>query len=146
VSDRLTFAGEEFGVADRIGLMPLMRFAHLADGGVDSEDMSALAAMYDLLEQCIDPVDWQRFQRAATKVRADGEALMGIVKQAIEVIGERPTGRPSDSSDGPTVTEPKSVTEPGSSGKSAVVVQLESKGRADMAQIVAMAERARSAS
>lgn len=137
----IEFAGEKFAVADRVGLMPLMRFAHLASAGVDSEDMEALAAMYDLLEQCLADEDWGRFQRAATKSRADGEALMGVVQKAIEVIGERPTGPASDSSGGPTVIEPKSVSVPVSSEPLRLIRELEGQGRADKAEFVKLAAR-----
>lgn len=147
MGDVISFAGEEFHVAERIGLMPLMRFAHLASAGVDSEDMEALAAMYDLLEQCVANGEWQRFQRAATRTRADGEALMKVVQDAIAVLSERPTGRPSDSSDGPTTTRPKSAIGQVSSESRddylAVVKEWEDKGRPDTALMVLMAGEAR---
>lgn len=145
MSDRsIEFAGESFAVADKIGLMPLMRFAHLADSGVDSEDMAGLAAMYDLLEQCIAEQDWSRFQRAATKSRADGDDLMAAVQAAIAVISERPTGRPSDSSAGLTVIEPKSESEPVSSVQPELqlVRELELAGRADKAEFIVQRMRA----
>lgn len=131
--------GDRFRVAERVGLMPLMRFAHLADAGVDSEDMSALAAMYDLLEQCFLAEDWARFQRAATKARADGEALMGVVKEAIQVISERPTSPPSDSLDGQTTTAPKFDSAPVSSPEVRLIRTLEASGRADKAEFVRLA-------
>ena len=43
---------QTYYVADKFGLAPLMRFAHIAKQGVDSDDMEGLAAMYDLLGQC----------------------------------------------------------------------------------------------
>jgi hypothetical protein len=132
----ISFAGEEFAVAERIGLMPLMRFAHIAESGVDSEDMAGLAAMYDLLEQCVAEEDWSRFQRAATKSRADGEALMAVVKDAIEAISARPTSRPSDSSAGPTTTRPSSAGD----SSSRVIARLEENGRPDLALVVAQAQ------
>ncbi len=132
----ITFAGELFQVAEKVGLMPLMRFAHIADSGVDAEDMAGLAAMYDLLEQCIAEDEWQRFQRVATKARADGEQLMGVVKDAIEAITARPTGRPSDSSAGPTPTPPRSEAD----YSSRVIARLEESGRPDLALVVAQAQ------
>lgn len=140
------FFGERYPVADKIGLMPLMRFARVAEAGVDSGDMAGLAAMYDLLEQCIADESWPAFQRAATRNRADGDDLMRVVKDAIEAIAARPTGRPSDSSDGPAAIEPRSVTEPVSSEPLRLIRDLEEQGRADKAEFVAMAQRAASAS
>lgn len=91
-------------MADAVGLMPLMRFAKVAKSGVDSDDMDGLVAMYDLLEQCIAPQDWGRFQAHADKVRADGEMLMGVVADVMGRLASRPTRRSSPSSDGPTST------------------------------------------
>lgn len=141
------FFGGRFQVAERVGLMPLMRFAKVAKSGVDSDDMAGLAAMYDLLEQCIAPADWQRFQDAADKARADGEELMKVVQTAIELISARPTGRPSDSSDGPQITPQRSGSGRDSSAEESlrVVRELEAAGRPDKAQFVVMAMRERSA-
>jgi len=47
------FLGVQFAIADKIGLMPLMRFAHAAKSGLDSADLEGMAAMYDMLRQCI---------------------------------------------------------------------------------------------
>lgn len=113
-------------MADRIGLMPLMRFAKVAKARVDSADLAGLAAMYDLLEQCIAESDWDRFEAHADKSRADGDDLMAVVGRVFEVLTERPTSRPSDSSDGPATTSAKS--EGGSSGE-ALVASLEAEGR-----------------
>lgn len=133
-AETITFGGEEFRIADKVGLMPLMRFAHVASGGVDAEDMAGLVAIHDLLEQCFPEDEWSRFQRVATKTRADGAELMGVIKSVFEAIGRRPTGRSSDSSDGPTPTPLRSVD--GSSSE--VIARLQSKGRPDLAYMVDM--------
>lgn len=100
----ITFAGESFGLADKFGLMPLMRFAKAARAGADSSEMEGLAALYDLLADLIAPQDWDRFETAATRTRADGDALLAVVQDAIVAVASRPTARPSDSSDGPSST------------------------------------------
>lgn len=142
----ISFGGEQFTLADKIGLMPLMRFAKTAQGGADSNDMAGLAAMYDLLEQCIAPADWRRFEAAADKTRASGDELMGLVKDAIEAISARPTGRPSDSSDGPATTAPRFESEPDSSEQPELrlIRSLEAQGRPDKAQFVKLAMQGRS--
>ena len=142
----VAFGGERFTVADKIGLMPLMRFAKAAQGGVDSNDMAGLAAMYDLIEQCIAPADWARFQSVADKTRADGEELMAVVKDVIEALSARPTTRPSDSSAGPATIEPKSAAEPDLSDQPELrlIRSLESQGRPDKAQFVKLAMQGRS--
>lgn len=96
------FGGESFACSDSIALMALMRFAHVASAGTDSNDLAGLAAMYDLLEQVIAADDWDRFQQAALRTKARGDELMAVVGEVIRVLSDRPTGRPSDSSGGPT--------------------------------------------
>jgi hypothetical protein len=139
-ADLVTFHGETFAMADRIGLMPLMRFAKFAKAGVDSADMAGLAALYDLLEQCIDPQDWPRFEACADKNRADGEELLEVVTDVIERLTDRPTTRPSVSSDGPRTVEPNS-TASSSSDASRLL-----PGRPDLQLFVVQAQEARAAS
>lgn len=132
----LTFAGKPFKVADKLGLMPLLRFAHLAKQGVDSDDMEGLVAIYDLLVNVIAPEDWEAFEQHAVDVRAEGDDLMLVVTQAIEMISSRPTERPSVSSDGPGRTSPSS---PGDSS-SRVIRRLEKEGRPSIALMVRQAQ------
>lgn len=101
----LVFMGRPFRVAEKFGLMPLIRFGYLSKKGLDTADESALAAMYEVIEQAIDPEEWDAFCDHATQTRADADELMTAVAQAIQVISSRPTVRPSDSSDGPSATE-----------------------------------------
>lgn len=135
----IDFAGETFRLADKIGLMPLMRFAHVSRRGVDSNDMEGLAAIYDLLKQCIADDDWGRFEDAAMTSRADGDELLEVVSRAVQAISERPTQEPSDSSDGQPITSGSSTD--GSS--SPVIGRLVEQGRPDLALIVDQAERSR---
>jgi hypothetical protein len=134
--ETVEFHGETYRIADQIGLMPLMRFAKVAQDGVDASDMDGLVAMYDLMEQCLVDEDWARFTVAATKHRADGEELMGVVRQAIEAMAERPTQRPSDSSDGQPSTSGSSTGD----SSSLVVRRLERQGRPDLALLVRRTE------
>ena len=105
----ITLLGKGFRVANKVGLMPLLRFAHLAAGGADTADMAALESMYDLLRGVIHDDDWAAFQDHASVVRADQDDLLEAVRDAIEVMTARPTVRPSDSSDGPPDTETSSL-------------------------------------
>lgn len=135
----IQFAGESFEVAEKIGLMPLMRFAHLARAGVDADDMEGLDAMYSLLQQCLTDDAWRRFEDAATRSRAGGDELMAVVKDAIEVMTARPTGQPSDSSAGLQSVSVNSADD----SSSPVIARLVAAGRPDMAHIVSMAEASR---
>lgn len=141
VAEQVTFCGEQFDIADRIGLMPLMRFAKVAQDGVDSTELAGLVAMYDLLEQCVAPHEWARFQATADQHRADSETLMGVVTTVIELLSARPTSRPSDSSDGPQRTAPNSTGD----SYSRVIAREEAAGRPDRALMVVQAKEARTA-
>jgi hypothetical protein len=141
MNEMIAFQGEDFRLADKMGLMPLMRFAKVAQDGVNAEDLAGLTAMYDLLEQCIHPEDWPRFVAAATKHRVQGDDLMEVVKQAIEAMSARPTARSSASSDGPPLTKPSSTE----SSSSPVVHRLEQRGRPDLALVVEESIKAREA-
>lgn len=132
------FCGEDFRIADKIGLMPMMRFAKVAQAGVDSADLAGLAAMYDLLEQCLADDEWQRFSDHADKSRADGDELMAVVGKVFEELGKRPTSRSSDSSDGPPPTSERSTA-----GSSPALRLLD--GRPDLQVAVLRAQEALSA-
>lgn len=139
--ERLTieFLGEDFAIAERVGVLPLMRFAKVAKRGTDSMSMAGLAAMYDLLEQCIDADDWDRFCDHASEQRADGEQLMSVVGDVLSGIAGRPTQRPSDSSDGSPSTSESSVDD----SVRQVIADLEAKGRPDLALVVQQAQESR---
>lgn len=154
------FLGAEFAIADKVGLMPLLRFAHAAKSGLDSADMDGMAALYDMLQQCIadepvlvrsdgQPVDspadmdeegeakmlggWREFERHATQAKADDEDLIGVVQRVMTLLSERPTTQPSDSSGGQLSTAPTSGA---ASSSLAVVRRLKHTGRPDLAMAV----------
>jgi hypothetical protein len=109
VSDRVEMMGRFYRVGEKIGLMPLMRFAHAARKGAEATDMDGLAAIYDMLHDCVHPDDWNRFCDDATELAADGDDLLPVISQTIEILTARPTRRPSDSSGGPSRTSPSST-------------------------------------
>ena len=145
----VSFKGEQFAVTFPVPPMALMEFAHIAVGDVDSNDMEGLNAMYELLESVIEPDDWQRFKRHAKKTRAVDKDLMMLVRKVIRGETDRPTVRPSDSSDGPEVTAPSSESEQDSAEPEdlqlRVVRREEALGRPDRALMVLMAHEAASA-
>lgn len=103
------FCGETFRLTDSgVALAPLIAFARVAKRGVDSSDMDGLIALGDLVDVLlIDEDEAARFARVATKHRADGDAYMKVVQDAIGALAARPTQRPSGSSDGsPTASTP----------------------------------------
>ncbi len=106
--DKVTFMGDTYRIAERVGLMPLMRFAMVAKSGVEDDDMEGLAAMYTLIRDCIDPGEWARFEKDAIDKKAEQEELLKVVTDVIEALSARPTRRPADSSAGPQSTSPNS--------------------------------------
>lgn len=132
--------GGRFAVADKVGLMPLLRFAHVARKGIDSADVEGLDAMYQLLRQVIADDEWDRFEEAATTARAGDEEILAVVKDAMAVISARPTGRPSASSGGPQTVSTSSPAD----SSSPVIDRLVERGRPDLALVVSQAQEQRS--
>jgi hypothetical protein len=128
----VTFHGEAFTVRDVIPEMAIMRFADVAVRGVSSHDMEGRAAMYVLLKACLAEDDWPRFEQLAIAKNATHEDYWQVVQDVMVALTERPMERPSDSSDGPTVTSPKSEDD----SSSRVIRKLEAQGRPDWALVV----------
>jgi hypothetical protein len=124
------FFGETFALPERVGSMPLMRFAKLAQQGVQTDDFEGLAAMYDLIEACLSEADWPRFQACATANRATDEELLAVVAEVMVAMAGRPTSRPSVSSDGPSVIAPNFTSTPAERA----IAQLD--GRPDLQLLV----------
>lgn len=139
VTQSVEFLGERFRIADKVSSLALMRFAKVASTGVDADDMEGLAALYDVLEQCIDPGQWSAFQKHADRQRAQSDDLLELVKEVLPRIAARPTGRPSDSSDGPPM--PNGLFADDSSSR--VITRLEARGRPDLALMVHQAQASR---
>jgi hypothetical protein len=109
----IEFNDKKFRLAKRTGHVPMMKFAHYAEAGVDSEDMGGMAAFYEVLQDCIlaaedpckkcencknglpcseaDPGDWGKFERELIKSKATIEEIMPIMQEAMEKISARPT-------------------------------------------------------
>lgn len=120
--DTVELDGARFRLAESIGLMPLLKFAHAAKQGLNSDDMDGLNAMYLLLRSCIAhtpvqavnedgfpmvdgagepvwlPTEWDRFEQHALDCDADGEQLTAVIQESIQVISARPPKRRGDSS------------------------------------------------
>ena len=139
----VTFKGEKFRIAEKVGLMPLMKFAHASSQDMSTADMEALSAIYSMLEDCIyageeacgkcaackkdnptdckqyDAGDWRKFVTHAIKTKADADELLPVVRQVIELIAARPTQEQSGSSNGSAPISQKSTDI--SSGEPALV-------------------------
>jgi len=131
-SDRtIEFMGARFRIADKIGLMPLLKFSAASD--MNTADPRALAAMYAMLRDCIhqgspacrecaackagdeasckdsDPGDWKRFEDHAIDTKAEADDLLDVITKTMELIAGRPTEPPSTSSPGRQSTRDASM-------------------------------------
>lgn len=133
-SNSIEFLDRRFGLADSIGLMPLLKFAHAAKSGLTSDDMEGLDAMYLLIRSCLDrskvqaidpatnepqvddagdpvwagPSQWELFEQYAIETNADGEDLSMMINQAVQVVAARPSKRRGGSSPSSPQTSPSS--------------------------------------
>jgi len=108
LADRVECLGGHYRIKDKVGLMPLMKFAYVSKR-VDEEDLEALKCIYDMLKACIHATDWDRFERDMTEKDADVDDLMPVVAKTIEMLAARPTQQSSDSSSGGSTTGPGST-------------------------------------
>lgn len=136
MTEKVEFKGESFAVAEKIAAMSLMKYAKVAQRGVSSVSMEGLAATYDLIEQCIAADDWARFQAHAEKVKADGDDLLGVIREVFAIVADRPTGPQSVSSTGPRTIEPSSEVVSSSPAMDATIHRFNQEGRGDLAFMV----------
>lgn len=123
---KVELIGKQFRIAEKVGLMPLLKFASASD--MSTDDPQALSAVYSLLKNCIyegtpgcgecafctaddeksctsyDAGDWAEFERHAMNTRADAEELLTVITQVLEVVSGRPTKQPTGSSAGRRTT------------------------------------------
>lgn len=106
----------------------------------DTEAMSkAFAAVRSIASTLVHPDDADEFWTLARQHRQTLEDLGELAMKMLEAITERPTSRPSDSSDGPSAT---SATSEGASPSPALRLL---QSRPDLAVAVLQAEEARTA-
>lgn len=53
LTGELEFMGETFRLSERVGLMPMLKFAHTAAKGVEADDMEGMAAMYAIIRAVV---------------------------------------------------------------------------------------------
>jgi len=106
-----TFMDKEFRLAEKVGLMPLMRFAHMASSGMDTDQdfMVAMASIYTMIKDVIHEDEWAIFQQHAIDTKAGETELLGVVHQAVEIMTSRPTEPDSDSSQSAQQSMPPST-------------------------------------
>ncbi len=144
MSGTVEFCGEQLRLADKVGMMPVMRLARVQqriagqDQVSNEEAAEVMVAMLDVVEQCIADADIARFERLATAHRVGTAEIEEFLDRVMQAVADRPTGRSSDSSDGPRTIEPSStdVSSSPATGPDAVIERLNGQGRPDLALVV----------
>jgi hypothetical protein len=151
-SEPLSFGwyGTQVRVHPEYGELTFLDFVEEV-GDLSEDDPRALASAKSLMRQVVHPDDFDGFWRLARiHVKSQGQ-LAELNNQILAALAERPTGRPGDSSPGPTPTTPSSAGTsfgPGSDVSAAserAVAKLEAQGRPDLALVVVAAQESRSA-
>jgi hypothetical protein len=100
--------GVTFVAGGSISMMDISEFARLASQGLDSKSPQAVAFLADVYLSLLGPEQYRLFREHTRKHRTDPAVLMEILNDlvagAVEEEAGRPTGRSSDSSDGPPTT------------------------------------------
>ena len=99
------FFGESFGLRPKISQYALAKFGQVAAKG-EKAGAGGIGAILDLLEKCVAPEDWERFDQVASDNDASFEDINVILDAAFHQETERPTSLPADSSDGQKIIAP----------------------------------------
>lgn len=85
----ITFQGNEYRLAEDVGVWPLMQFARAAEMGESLRDQKGLASLHAMLENVIHEDEWGRFQddMIATKVK-DPVKLLQLANDAVTQLQE----------------------------------------------------------
>lgn len=104
----VTCMGESFETWPSISAMAYVDFARSMKTDENSVSPDSVLALMDLLQDCLLPEEWDRFQQVTRSKRAGFEDLMNVIKAMVEAQADRPTGQPTDSSAGLPTTDQKS--------------------------------------
>ncbi len=91
--------GQEFRLAEDVGVMPLMEWVVAADGK-DGENAKSLVAVYHVLQDTVHEDDWDEFRQHSRETKCKAEDFGNFINAALEALAGRPTEEPSGSSNG----------------------------------------------
>lgn len=97
------YFGETIRVNPELTEIAVMDFFEEADQ-VGKEDPKAMLIVKRFARDSIHSADFDKFWGSVKSHGQDTEDVMGLLWKVLEGVTARPTGRPSDSSDGPTAT------------------------------------------
>jgi len=106
------YFGESFAYADEFPAFEYAEFAEALADGEDSESARATGVALRFAVGCVAAKDRARFRRVSRVNRAKVEDWMKVSADWTAEETERPTGLPSDSSDGQSVTVETSASQP----------------------------------
>jgi hypothetical protein len=135
--------GETIRVSPDAGDLTLIEFLEQASRIDATDATAAMVVVKAFLHGQVDERDWDLLMRKAKENHQQYEDLLTLSKSIVFAVTAFPTGRPSDSSDGPQSTDPKSRA--GSFSTPARQVIGDMKGRPDLKMVVWQAEQARAA-
>lgn len=101
--------GVVFTSDGNLALMDISEFARLANEGMDTDSPKGLAIIAELFLALLGETTYQRFRRHCREHGTGEDVMVAIIGELLTEEADRPTVRPSDSSDGPTAT-PDTVT------------------------------------
>lgn len=104
------------------------------------DDTASMRATLEFLRNQIHPEDWARFMELNRANHQQFRDLFKLAGNIVAAVARFPTGRPSDSSDGPPSTGQKSRA-----GSSSAVARAmaDSKGRPDLKMVIWQAQQAK---
>ena len=138
-----TFEVRPPGAMAGLQMAKIVRDASRLEDSDAEGQATVMAGMLDILERTLAPADWGRFVDHTYEVSAS----MGDIQEFLQLVmaagaGSRPTGRSSDSSDGPQPTKESSEVV-SSSPEDRVIDRFNRRGRPDLALLVANRRDAR---
>jgi hypothetical protein len=135
--------GATIRVSPDAGDLSLIGFLEQA-ARINAQDATgAMVVVKAFLQGQVDERDWDLLMLKAKENHQQYEDLLRLSKNIVTAVTAFPTGRPSESSDGPPSTDPRSKG--GSFSPAAVAVMEELKGRPWLKMAVWQAELARAA-
>jgi hypothetical protein len=137
--------GERIRVAEGAGDVPLIAFLTEAQTIDVGDEVGVNLAVHRFLQKQVHPEDWGRFLELAEQNRQNYADLLQVAKDIVAAVARFPTGRPGDSSAGPSNTGGSSVPDSSSVRSLAVAraAMAQLPNRPDLKRIILNAQQAR---
>jgi hypothetical protein len=107
-----TYFDEEFAFSPEVDPFAITEFAEAMDDDVDSEGLRGIAVAWRLALSCVAEDDRKRFRSVSRKNKAKAIDYLAVFRDWTAEVTERPTGSPTDSSDGRALTVVSSESQP----------------------------------